>query len=140
MNGNSNLLITIQMFNSYIKCSYGLQKRDRTRQTLPGAILHILSSKLQFDFFVVVFFPHGTPVLRSCTHASLGYLINNAPCHKPSVLNSVQFVDKCCCSDFPNWTFDRHIHKQKCNTSASDSSPQLKEGVRETDRQREREI
>lgn len=34
------------------------------------------------------FSPHGTPFLRSCTHASLGYLINNASCHKPSVLNS----------------------------------------------------
>lgn len=58
-------------------------KRETERQTLPKATLH-----KAYDFIDVILintsiFSHNTPVLRSRTHAGLGYLIDNASCHKP---------------------------------------------------------
>lgn len=47
--------------------------------------------------------------------------------HKLSLLNS--FLYTCSCSYFPHRTFDGHVHKQKCNTSATDSSPWRRKGV-----------
>lgn len=98
MKGNNNLL-TIHIF-SYIKCSLVRQKKDRARQTLPRAVVH-----RAYHFIDFILFSHSAAVLRSWTHAGLGYLINNVSCHKPSVLNSFLFEDKCSCSDFSQLDF-----------------------------------
>lgn len=81
--GESNLL-TMQIFNSYVKCSCTAWKRETEWDKhclgpfCSEAITSLISpSKCTF------LFPLTTPVVRSCKHAGLGNLINNALCRTP---------------------------------------------------------
>ena len=123
------------MFSSCVRCICSLQKRDKENGKHCLGPFCIKTKHFNDLILVKTFILFFILLLVSSDPVFMKSWVDKASCHKLSMLNSFLFEDKCSCSDFPNWTSDRHLHKQKCNTSASDSSPRLKEGVREKERE-----